>query len=387
MGNDAGAREFVRNYTFTDADLWALDGRPKAEHIRQNGIGDCYLVSAAGAVALRTPEVFERAIAYDPETSTFSVRLCDEGRWRTIPVTQNELRSNVIARGGSNFDDTLMFRGQGAIWPAVVEVGYAKMKWGSWEAGLEQLKKGGDPGAALTVLTGDERLRIPGSELYTKSDAQVVSEIDRQIASGKRILFNTNEQTDLDIVRFTPVARDGLSGNHSYMLVGARLDEKGEAIIRLRNPHGRNTDLDWKTGHEDAEIEVRWKDLKRYGFFERALHSLDIASVPDRERALLEAIRNDVGDRADDRTLAAATLRSVRDGIDTVDKYARATIGDDGTLWVAGKTPGYRASVAADESLSPARESFEALTQAGRERELVLSQQREMSLQGSKVLS
>lgn len=386
MANDTNTREFVRNYTFTDADLWALDGRPKAEHIRQNGIGDCYLLSAAGAVAHRTPGVIEQAIKYDPSTSTFSVRLYDEGRWRTIPVTQDELRSNVIERGGSNFDDTLMFRGQGAIWPAVVEVGFAKMKWGSWEAGLTQLRRGGDPGAALTVLTGDERLRIPGAELYAKTDAQVVEEIEKQIASGKRILFNTNKQTDLDIVLFTPVARDGLSGNHSYMLIGARLDEEGNALIRLRNPHGHNTQLDWKTGTQDAEIEVRWKELKRESLFERALHSLDIAAVPNRERALLEAIRNDVGHQADDRTLAAATLRSVRDGIDGVDKYARATIDNEGTLWVAGKTPGYRVSVAADESLSSAKESFEALAQASRERDSVVPRQ-EMSQERPKVLS
>lgn len=140
---------------FTTHDLWGRDGRPAASDVQQKRIGDCYLLAVAGAVAEQTPDVIRNAIGYDRDTGNFTVALFEGGKRSTIQVTQAELRDNLLQRGGSSFGSKSS-EVDGGLWPSVIEVGYTKLKWGDWKAGIEQLGKGGDPAEALEVLTGEE---------------------------------------------------------------------------------------------------------------------------------------------------------------------------------------------------------------------------------------
>lgn len=249
-----GAKAYIERYTFTDADLWGRDGGPTPEHIQQNQLGTCYILAAAGAVADRTPEVIRERVTFDASTQAFAVQMFDKGSWKTMRVSQEELRSNMLLRGGSNFDDRVLSEGVGkggAIWPALYEVAHAKLKFGSWQAGLQEETKangdkakrieGGQPGEMLTAITGKPSLRMPASELYAMSDSQIVKMVEARLASGQRITFNTNQQSLLEVVLPTARGNDGLAGSHAYTLLAARLDENGEAILKVRNPHGGTT--------------------------------------------------------------------------------------------------------------------------------------------------
>ncbi|PZO63832.1 MAG: hypothetical protein DI635_07420 [Pseudoxanthomonas suwonensis] len=365
------------SHVFTEKDLWGADGRPGGNDIQQKSLGDCFLVAAAGSVAQQTPDVIRSGIRYDAQSGSFSVRLFKDGQWTSVSVTQAELHQNLEARGGSTFRigeaET-----SGAIWPAIYEVGYAKQLAGSWEAGKTMLDKGGDPADALHAITGEDPITVRASELDGLPPQQIVDRIHAELADGRRIVMTTkpdpgqgqDDPSALDTARFLVdlaqrpgTVDDGVVGRHAYMVFGARLDpDTGEVMLRVRNPHGNNNNVDpiQKKPNPEAENEISLQRLMR--LHTRSFGKFDIADLSQTQRELFQAIRSRVGTVVGDDAVAAATVLAGRNGLHRADDVAAATVTADGRLLVAGHTPGFRIMLDTHALLPTLQESMASLS-------------------------
>ena len=371
--------------SFTVADLWGRDGRPAASDVRQKDIGDCYLVAAAGAIAEQTPHEIRDAIRLDEETGSFTVRLFKDGEPQIIQVTQAELRSNLNKRGGSSYGASPE-DGDGGLWPAVIEVGYVKLKWGDWETHWKELE-GGYPDEALATLTGKQPETLLAEGISNRSMKDIANEINDALEADKRVLLGTNRDPNLGKTlaaaavlpgmggleaaeKYLAAKTDGVVGGHVYMVMGARHDPASDdTILRIRNPWAQNEAglLEWDKA---AEVDVSMKKLQEHSF-----NRFDLGQLTEQQRELYGQIRQEVGGRASDDAVALATAEANRAGITSVAQLRAATVTDDGKLWVAGQTPGFRAMVDTRADVPPSEESL---------RDLVAEAQRQQEEQATR---
>lgn len=366
---------------FTDADLWGRDGKPGANDVQQKNIGDCYLVAVAGMVAEQTPHIIRNAIDHDQKTGNFTVKLFENGKRSVIQVTQEELQNNLLERGGSSFGSKSN-QVDGGLWPAVIEIGYAKLKWGDWETGLQKLDKGGDPAVALEAITGKKPMTLDAEAVSRTEMREIAGQINAALEDGKRVMMATNEDPSVGRALLTALVfpamaprilhdlkqaktdSDGVAGNHVYMVMGARFDpEANDSLIRVRNPWGQNRVNGQWGRHEgewsdSAEIEVSLRTMLEEQT--RSLNRFDIGQVPAQQRELFDGIRKQA-DGASDAAIALAAVQASREGITSVDKLRAVTVSDDGKLWVAGNIPGYRTAVDMTVDLPPVEESLQGL--------------------------
>ncbi|WDS37625.1 C2 family cysteine protease [Pseudoxanthomonas sp.] len=366
-------------HRFTDKDLWGKDGRPGADDVQQQSIGDCYLVSAAGVVAQQTPDLIRNNIEFNEATGEFAVRLYQGDHWQRVPVTQAELTNNLSERGGSSFGSKTPDAG-GGLWPAIYEVAYAKMRWNDWETGLQQLAKGGNPADALHAITGEEPIRLDAAQVKEMGMQATVMRINDALAHDKRVVMGTNKDpkgaSELweALVSRTGYKTDGVTGHHAYMVLGARYDEaSGEAVITLRNPWGHNRGIDPSLGPgKGAEVEVKLNELLQENT--RSFGTFHIGMLEPQQQGLFEAIQRQVGDKAGDAAVALASVQASREGITSTDQLRMAAVTDDGKLWVAGKTEGYRTMVDTLAALPSREESLGQLAQEAQRLQVASSQ-------------
>ncbi len=212
-------------YKWTDKDLYR--GDPSANDIGQNALGDCYLVAAMGALAEADPQRIKNKISFNPETGEFDVTLWDGKEWRHVPVTQADIDANMAARGGSNVDekDPTQINQQGALWPAVIESAYGKLKAPDQNL-LTGIGQGGKSGTAFEALTGNR-----GTTLLPKQEWFRTLNIDQQVSQALRdhqpVVISTSDQA----------GKAGLVPNHVYTVLG--IDGAGsDAMVTVRNPWG-----------------------------------------------------------------------------------------------------------------------------------------------------
>jgi hypothetical protein len=214
---------------FTDRDLY-VGGRPRSRDIEQDEIGDCFLLATAGAIADQQPDLIR--IHYDAKTTEFNVSLFKEGKRVDYAVTQAELRENFTRQGGSTYDN----RGVGPIWPAVLEVAYAKSLDRNPADGLsaewDELDQGGRPIDAMQVLTGEAGSVLSRPMVASIGTEQTVRSLND--ALGKR--------QPVTLVTGTELGRkqDRLIDDHAYVVERAYVSKQGEAMVTLRNPWGAN---------------------------------------------------------------------------------------------------------------------------------------------------
>src|SRR5690606_35042859 len=141
----------VSERTYDESSLYGSSGRPVPTDIDQDALGDCYYVATLAAIAGKTPERIEQAISYNEDTGNFTVELYNGDEWVTVEVSQAEIQDNIKRSGGSTVDNG---NTNGAIWPAVMEVAYAKVLGGDLEPGYRELE-GGKSRDAFEAVSGD----------------------------------------------------------------------------------------------------------------------------------------------------------------------------------------------------------------------------------------
>ncbi len=223
-------------FTWTDADLY--EGDPSGADINQDGVGDCYLMATMGAIAHANPQAIRDRIDYHPATGEFDVTLWDGRQWRHIAVTQADIDANIAGRGGSGVDtpNPGEVDRNAALWPAVLESGYAKMKTPG--EGITGIESGLTPPAleALTGNTGD--WIFPATEWFT------TQHIDTQITEAM--------QNNQPVMLSTSVFGGDLASQHVYAIEGIS-GTGSDATVTLRNP--------WGADDGPAVIQARLGDV------------------------------------------------------------------------------------------------------------------------------
>lgn len=232
-------------HQWTDKDLYPHE--PTAADIHQDRIGDCYLDSTMGAIANANPQWIKDRIHYDDKTGTFDVTLWDGHQWKHIPITQDDINTDIAETGASWIDNG---QPNAPLWPAVLESGYAKLKYPDQsladalrnKTGIGQ---GGYARDAMEALTGNRG---------TSSDPQQVwytrQHIDQEIASA---LANHQPVT----ISTTP---DGVPLQKSHVYVVEDISGTGsDAQVTLRNPWEHNIGTPMNT--PEPLVKVRLGDL------------------------------------------------------------------------------------------------------------------------------
>ena len=214
------------------------NGEPSGEDIDQDGVGDCYLMATMGAIAHADPQRIKDRISYNPQTGEFDVTLWDGEQWRHIPVTQADIDANIAAKGGSGVDtaDPTNPNRNAALWPAVIESAYARMKQPG--KGLDAIERGLAP-TAMEALTGnDGKWVIPATEWFT------TQHIDTQITEAL--------QSHQPVTMSTSLFTGDLAATHVYAVEGIT-GTGSDATVTLRNP--------WGADDGPAVIHTRLGDL------------------------------------------------------------------------------------------------------------------------------
>lgn len=278
-------------------DLYGPNG-PQETDIQQKSIGDCYFDATMGVVAQRNPSQIENAIHYDANSGNFVVMFYDKGPFglplpRPVVVTQADISDN-IQRGGSSTAAS-----GGPIWPAVMEAAFAKMHLedasangvtpdpridgGYGPGGGDKLGPDGKPinqldanGKPIPVLdeNGKQKLGADGKPLFQHEQVHIGgvgggwgrdalftltgetagtmqppgngtgffhdlmtqfsgSSLQSALNHGATVTFSTGADP-----KGQP--KDGLVGDHVYMVNRVYKDADGTWQVELRNPWGNN---------------------------------------------------------------------------------------------------------------------------------------------------
>jgi hypothetical protein len=234
-------------HRWTDKDLYPHD--PTAADVDQKTIGDCYLDATMGAIANANPQWIKDRIHYDDATGNFDVTLWDGHEWKHIPVTQDDINTDLAMNGSSWVNNG---QPNAPLWPSVLESAYAKMKFPNESLGDALSNKegvgigqGGYARDAMEALTGNRGTNIDPQMVWLTNQ-----HIDQSIAGA---LANHQPVT----ISTTPNGAP-LKESHVYVVEGIT-GTGSDAQVTLRNPWENNSDT---PSHTSAPtITVRLGDL------------------------------------------------------------------------------------------------------------------------------
>ncbi len=192
--------------------------------INQGQLGDCYLLSSIGEIAMLRPSFISNMIHINSNgTETVTLYKAANGSlpgWGTtafkatsVTVT-NSFPSFSVDNGATQ--DVL--GNQKEIWPQVLESAYASLN-----GGYNVIGNGGSPAVAIKELTGHA-----ATEVAAASFTLAMLQSDSQ--AGDLIVMDTLSRSGLS---------NGLVGNHAYMFAGVT-GTGAAATLKLLNPWGTN---------------------------------------------------------------------------------------------------------------------------------------------------
>lgn len=186
---------------------------------QQGGVGDCYLVSSAAAIAQMRPDVLERMIR-DNGDGTFTVTFKRfDAQARGYVDDAVTVTNSFPAQYGQAYYGGSTQRGE--LWFSVLEKAYA-----SWKGGYDAIQSG-YPYEIYEACLGK-----PGKHFDTRVDsAQKVYEAIQTAVAKKQpmVAWTCPDSTE------KPFAGTGLVGDHAYTLMGVE-ERNGEKYVQLRNP-------------------------------------------------------------------------------------------------------------------------------------------------------
>ena len=189
--------------------------------INQGGLGDCFLLTAVGELALDRPNAITNMISVNPDgTETVTLyetagggapSFGDTTFVRTQITVDNTFPDNSVNSGGQDVSD-----GQQEIWAQVLEKAVATLS-----GGYDVIDQGGWPMLVMEELTGQ-------AGGWTSPASLTVQELQGYMAAGDLVAFDTPASGALAY---------GLVGDHAYMFESL-VTVNGQAMIQLGNPWG-----------------------------------------------------------------------------------------------------------------------------------------------------
>jgi hypothetical protein len=216
------------SYDKVDGELFGAKG-PQLSNIKQGKIGDCYFLSAVGALVAHDPSAI-RDMIRDNRDGTYSVRFYDgnaktEGKpvWIRVngdlPVDADG--KFVYAKAVDSDKDEKL-----ELWVPILEKAYAvfvdRISTRQDVVGYDHIDSGGHSDNAMRALTGGSAERIIG-----------FASVDELVAA----LEPANEGA-LVTVQTKKNPGDGWVGRHVYTVVGT-YEQDGQVMVTLRNPWGK----------------------------------------------------------------------------------------------------------------------------------------------------
>ncbi|HEX3349604.1 MAG TPA: C2 family cysteine protease [Acetobacteraceae bacterium] len=187
--------------------------------LHQGQIGDCYLLSAIGEIALNNPTFISSIIKQNTngtETVTLHVPVASSPG-RTVLRTEQVVVTNNFPSYGVNGQGQDAVNGVHEIWPQVLESAYAQAN-----GGYAAIGNGGSPVLAMEELTGQ-------TAMWTQSVSAITAGLLESLSASKDlIVMDTRNSSQLPY---------NLVGNHAYMFDGIRT-VNGAAMVQLANPWG-----------------------------------------------------------------------------------------------------------------------------------------------------
>jgi hypothetical protein len=191
--------------------------------INQGQMGDCYLLSSIGEIALFHPSFITQMIQADANgTETVTLYRAANGSLPTFGTSAysadlinviNSFPSNSVNNGASQ--DVL--NGQKEIWVQVLEKAVATLN-----GGYNNIANGGIPSISMEELTGC-------SAMSTSPGAVSLQQLQTDIAAGDLITFDTQGSGG--------TLPYGLYGDHAYMFESLTT-VNGTVMVNLLNPWG-----------------------------------------------------------------------------------------------------------------------------------------------------
>jgi hypothetical protein len=190
--------------------------------INQGQIGDCFLLSSIGELALFHPAAIMNMIHANPDgTETVTLHEASNGRLPTFGTTSFEsvgvtVNNSFPAYAVNNGASQDVYGDYKEIWPQVLEKAVATL-----DGGYTAIANGGNPVIAMEELTGE-------SATYMSPAALTLANLDSFVAAGDLIALDTSTAPGLPF---------NLVSNHAYMFGGVTM-QGGVPEVTLLNPWG-----------------------------------------------------------------------------------------------------------------------------------------------------
>ena len=155
---DPGHTQEPEDYTYQPYANPLWNGSPSAADVAQGAIGDCYLMSAMGAVAAANPQAITKLFSpTTPGASKYTVTLyVRDQNYKLVPKTTT-VDAHLPSQNGMPIYGQMqkdLNDGKNAMWPALLEKAYAQLIGDT--GGYERIGGGGFPGDAMAAFTGKE---------------------------------------------------------------------------------------------------------------------------------------------------------------------------------------------------------------------------------------
>jgi hypothetical protein len=190
--------------------------------LHQGQLGDCFLISSIGELALTHPTAISNMIQTN-SNGTETVRLYEaaNGRlptfgttaYKAVSVTVNDTFPSYAVSGAAGQD---VVGTQKEIWPQVIEKAVA-----TEDGGYGGIAYGGNPMIAMEELTGHAASFLSPASL-------TLATLQGDAAAGDLIVMDTASKSNLPY---------NLVGNHAYMFEAVTNTASGP-MVQLGNPWG-----------------------------------------------------------------------------------------------------------------------------------------------------
>jgi Flp pilus assembly pilin Flp len=205
--------------------------------VTQGGLADCYLAATLAELALRDPQVLEKAVR-DNGDGTYTVTFYEQGFFWWEP-DYYPVEITVTGEFPRKDDGTWVYMKPGddnrEMWPMIIEKAYAQWEGGGDYADIEQ----GNATVPMEALTGrDADDTTDYRSIYDRWDR------------GEAITLLTPDMSDHSKQKAL-YANGTLLFNHYYYVVGV---DRAAGTVTVRNPWG------WDKGTTVLKIE----DLEKH---------------------------------------------------------------------------------------------------------------------------
>ena len=252
-------------------------------HVKQAGIGDCYLVAALVSLAKTTPEAikacFVQGLDKIETEDDIDIRL-----FRRVKDGDGFKKSAVIITVNKN--TVIDSRGikDGALWPKLIEKAYAIYRRRGYDFLLPDCTNlgGGHSGAVMFAITGKEiggmksSINEPGlrktrgrktrgkkhrgrkPDLTKIESENIISKIIEKLKEKKAVTCTFKKDFIIEDEKSGEGEKVKIYTNHTYAIVGVNEEKK---YIRLINPwkSGGRTILNSLRSKEGGHIAINYK--------------------------------------------------------------------------------------------------------------------------------